>query len=190
MRNNNIKEKLEEILLEDDIVTSINNNLDFLLNIIPELRFMIGFQHKHPHHHLDVWNHTLLALSLSKKDYDIRLSLLLHDIGKPFSFQEGEIRHFYNHPLVSYKMSTIILERLDYNQDFINRISYLILNHDHPISSKQIKENYELCLKLYEVQRCDALAHHPERLEKREEYLNNIKNKLILVKNIDLNNYK
>ena len=111
MRNNNIKEKLEEILLEDDIVTSINNNLDFLLNIIPELRFMIGFQHKHPHHHLDVWNHTLLALSLSKKDYDIRLSLLLHDIGKPFSFQEGEIRHFYNHPLVSYKMSTIILER-------------------------------------------------------------------------------
>ena len=54
---------------------------------------MIGFEHKHPHHHLDVWNHTLLALSYSPKDFDIRLVLLLHDIGKPHSYQDEEIRH-------------------------------------------------------------------------------------------------
>ena len=68
---------LEEILLSDNIIESINNNIDYLLKIIPEIKDMIGFDHKHPHHHLDVWNHTLLALSLSPKDFDIRLSLLL-----------------------------------------------------------------------------------------------------------------
>ena len=96
---------LKEILSEDDVVTSINNNMDYLLYVIPEINNMIGFDHKHPHHHLDVWDHTLLALSLSKNDFDVRLVLLLHDIGKPFSYQEGEVRHFKNHPMVSAKMS-------------------------------------------------------------------------------------
>ena len=77
---------LEEILLSDNITKSIDENLDYLLSIIPELKNIIGFKHKHPEHHLDVWNHTLLALSMSEKRFDIRLCLLLHDIGKPFSY--------------------------------------------------------------------------------------------------------
>ncbi len=174
-----MKNKLEEILLSEDIVKSINDNIDYLIDIIPEIRFMIAFEHKHPHHHLDVWNHTLLALSLSSNNFDIRLTLLLHDIGKPFSYQEGKVRHFYNHPLVSANMSMIILERLGYNKDYINYIYYLIKNHDNPISNKQIEDNYELSLKLYEIQRCDALAHHPDKLEKRIEYLNSIQKKLV-----------
>ena len=73
-------------MLSDNVVECINNNLDYLLVLVPEIQYMIGFEHKHPHHHLDVWNHTLLALSLSQNDFDIRLCLLLHDIGKPFSY--------------------------------------------------------------------------------------------------------
>ena len=169
-----------EILLSDDVVESINNNIDYLLDLIPELKKSIGFDHKHPHHHLDVWNHTLLALSLSEKDLDVRLCLLLHDIGKPYSYQEGEVRHFFNHPKVSAEMSKNILKRLEFEDDYIKYICYLIENHDTPISDKQIKDNYELCLKLYEIQRCDALAHHPDKLEKREEYLNKIKEKLLI----------
>ena len=49
---------IKEILMEDDIVKSINNNLEELLLLIPEIKYMIGFEHKHPHHHLDVWEHT------------------------------------------------------------------------------------------------------------------------------------
>ena len=58
---------LQSILLSENIVESINKNIDYLLQIIPEIKSIIGFEHKHPHHHLDVWNHTLLALSLSEK---------------------------------------------------------------------------------------------------------------------------
>lgn len=103
------------ILIDSDIISSINFNLDFLIELIPEIENMIGFEHNHPHHHLDVWNHTLYALSLSENNFDIRLSLLLHDIGKPFSYQDDEIRHFHNHPYVSFIMSKSILSRLGFN---------------------------------------------------------------------------
>lgn len=170
---------LQKILLSDNVVTTINNNMDYLLEIIPEIKYMINFEHKHPHHHLDVWNHTLYALSLSEKDFDIRLCLLLHDIGKPFSYIEGEIRHFYNHPKVSAEMSKVILERLNFDGEYIDYICYLIGHHDSPIKDEQIEKDYELCLKLYEIQKCDALAHHPDKLEKRKKYLEITKQKLL-----------
>lgn len=46
--------KIYNILMNDDIAQSINDNLDYLLKVIPELKFMVGFEHKHPRHHLDV----------------------------------------------------------------------------------------------------------------------------------------
>ena len=162
---------LQSILLSDNIIESIDKDMDYLLKLIPEIENMIEFEHKHPHHHLDVWNHTLLALNLSEKDFDIRLCLLLHDIGKPFSYQDEEVRHFRDHAKVSANMSKIILNRLGYDEKYINYICYLIENHDTSISDEQIKDNYEVCLKLYEIQRCDALAHHPDRLEKRKKYI-------------------
>ena len=173
---------LQEILLTDDIVKSINDNMDDLLLIIPEIKNMIGFEHNHPHHHLDVWNHTLLALSLSENDFDIRLCLLLHDIGKPFSYQDEEVRHFRNHAAASANMSKIILKRLGYDDDYIKYVCYLIEYHDTPISNEQIENDYDLCLKLLKIQKCDALAHHPDKLEKRKKYIDEMHKKLVLKK--------
>ena len=171
-----MKKELISILLSDNIVDSINNNLDKLIVIIPEIKDMIGFKHNHPHHHLDVWKHTLLALSMSENDFKIRLALLLHDIGKPHSFQEGEIRHFKGHPKQSSIISKNILERLNFNKEFIRDICYIIEKHDTKITEEEIKNNYNLEYLRYKVQTCDALAHHPDKLEKRQEYLNSIVN--------------
>ena len=170
MKSNNINE-LKDILLYDDVVLSINNNIDLLFSLIPELKYMVGFDQKHPHHHLDVWQHTLLALSFSLNDFDIRLSLLLHDIGKPFSYQDEEVRHFRNHAVVSKMMSYDILKRLDFDDDFIDKICYLIEKHDSIITDKDVKKDYELEYKRYEIQKCDALAHNPDKLDKRIKYL-------------------
>lgn len=169
---------LQDILLGEDVVGSIKNNMDYLLKIIPEIKPMIDFDQKNPQHHLDVWEHTLLALKLSKNDFEIRLCLLLHDIGKPFSYQDEEVRRFRGHGNISEKMAEKILKRLNFNKDFISKICYLVKNHDNPITDDQIKKNYLLCLKLYEIQRCDALAHHPDKLEERKKYLSETKTKL------------
>ena len=121
----------------------------------------------------------MLALSLSEKDFDIRFCLLLHDIGKPFSYQDEEVRHFRNHAKVSSEMSKEILYRLGYDEEYINYLCYLIENHDIRIEDEQIKNNYDICLKLFEIQKCDALAHHPDMLEKRKKYLDETHKKLI-----------
>lgn len=173
---------LYNVLMSDEIEKTIRENQDKLLEIIPELKYEMGFDHKHPHHHLDVWNHTLLALSLSIKDFDIRLVLLLHDIGKPFSYQEeGEIRHFHGHAETSEKMSKKILKRLGLKKEKIKELTTLIKYHDTEITDDDLRRNPELTLKRYEIQRCDALAHHPEKLEKRKRYLNEIKEKIKVI---------
>ena len=173
---------LKDILLADDVIKSINDNMDYLLNIIPEIEYMIGFNQKNPNHHLDVWNHTLLALSLSKNDFDIRLSLLLHDIGKPFSYQDLIVRHFKNHQSISSIMANNILERLDYDIDYRNYICSLIYMHDSKITDKMINDEYDFAYSLYNIEYSNQMAHNPIMLERRIEYLNKLNNILVLKK--------
>ena len=173
----NSKIFIQELLTSDDVVDSIKSNLDELLEIIPELKAMIGFVHKHPHHHLDVFEHTLLALSKSENDFEVRLVLLLHDIGKPHCYIDGEVRNFKGHPKVSKEISLNILKRLIYTDKFIEEICYLIEKHDDIIIREDIENNYDLAYKRYLVQECDALAHHPDKLDKRIKYLEKTKTK-------------
>ena len=163
---------LETILLNDNIINSIYQNLDNLLKIIPELKEIINFNHKHPHHHLDVFNHTLLALALSPNDFTIRLVLLLHDIGKPVCFtEENDVKHYPNHGVVSSMIAKTILTRLNFDSEYIDVICNLIAQHDEKITIDDINENYDFCYILYQIQYCDALAHHPLKLESRIAYL-------------------
>lgn len=165
------KKILEKILISDDVVKSIKNNMQHLIVIIPEICDMVGFEHKHPHHHLDVWEHTLYALSFAPNNFDIRLALLLHDIGKPHSYQDGEVRHFQGHPEMSAKISKCILKRLGYNDNYITYICELIRRHDIPLTENDILANINLSKIIFEVQKCDALAHNPAKNQKRLEYI-------------------
>ena len=167
---------LEDILLSDNVVENINNNLDYLTLLIPEIKDMIGFEHKNKYHNLDVWEHTLKAISISNKDIDVRLTLLLHDIGKPHSYQEdGEFRHYKNHNVVSSNMSKIILKRLCYNNEYIEKICYLMIMHDIMITEDDIKNNYELEYIRYQIQLADGLAHNQKNIDKRIKVLEKTK---------------
>ncbi len=171
--------KLQEILESENVIEEIDSNMEYLLTIIPEIKNMIDFPHNHPHHHLDVWEHTKLALSLSENDFEIRLVLLLHDIGKPVSYQDEEVRHFHGHAEVSSDISKIILKRLGFNKEYIEKISKLIELHDTEITKEDIEEDYELTLTRLEVQRCDVLAHNPKYIEKKIKYLEKVKRMII-----------
>ena len=163
---------LKMILTSENVSNEILNNLDYLLTIIPEIKPMIGFNQKHPHHNLDVFMHTLKALENSKNDYIIRLALLFHDIGKPLScVEEDGVRHFPNHPVISEMITRKVLTRLDYEESVINEVCYLVKYHDTPITKQDVEKNYDLQLKRYEVQRCDTLAHNPLMNSKRISYL-------------------
>ena len=179
IKNNQYKEILLEILQREDVATEIEENIDELLLIIPEINNMIGFEHRHPHHHLDVWQHTLEVIrNLNSPDIELIMAGLLHDIGKPFSFQDEEVRHFHGHPEVSYKMTKQILSRLNYDEEFIKRVAYLVRKHDTPIDVENLDNTYEMTQKLLKLQYADAKAHHPDKVGKRIRYLDKIKEDL------------
>ena len=56
--------------------------------IIPEIREMVGFEQHTPWHRFDVWEHTLHVVENTPTDLVLRLTALLHDIGKPFCYQD------------------------------------------------------------------------------------------------------
>ena len=168
---NEYGKRVQTLLSSDKVDEVIRTQIDTLLEIIPEIKPMIGFEHKHPHHHLDVWEHTLEALRVSENDPDVRLVLLLHDIGKPHACREGEIRHFYGHAEVSAHMGREILSRLGYGDEDVLRLCDMILRHDTALKREDVASNPVMSRKLLEVQRCDTLAHNPQKLTRRLEYL-------------------
>lgn len=170
--------EIEKILLKPDILTSIKENEEVLFSLIPELKRMVAFAHKHPHHHLDVWGHTLLALSFSEADLEMRFALLLHDIGKSTCYQEGEVRHFYGHPYESFHISVPILERLGYSPSEVARIGFLIACHDESAEKVAKEMPLELIQKLIKIQYCDALAHHPDYVDRKVKRIDDIVNAL------------
>ena len=164
-------ELLVHILSAEDVVKNIKLNIDLMRYIIPEINDMIGFEHKHPHHHKDVWEHTLLALSYTPNDFEVRLALLLHDIGKPHSYIEDTVRHYYKHAEKSAEIARNRLSTLNFDKEYIDDICKVIALHDTPIEIDDIRENYNLAKLRFTVQTCDVKAHNPEFNAKRLAYL-------------------
>lgn len=183
-----VRNEIREILYSN----SVAKNQAIMFKYIPELKSMVGFEHRHPHHHLDVWNHTLLVLENLNDETDVELKMagLLHDIGKPFSYQDDEVRHFHGHPKVSKDMSIEILNRLGYDENFINNVCYLVLKHDTPIELENLDNSYEMIKKLLILQYADAKAHHPDKVKKRIDYLDNISKQLKLIEKKDKDQIK
>ena len=176
MECESIRNRIQEILLSN----SMRDNQDFIFKYIPELKNMVGFEHRHPHHHLDVWEHTLAVLENlnNENDIELKMAALLHDIGKPFSYQDEEVRHFHGHPEVSEKISIEILNRLGYSQIFINNVRYFVSKHDTPIYPKNLDNSYEMIKRLLNLQYADAKSHHPDKIKKRIAFLDNIAEQL------------
>lgn len=166
-------EKFETLLLSDDIEKALNENEKFLFLIIPELKKEKGFDQRNKYHSYDVWNHTIHAMKNSRRDTEIRLILLLHDIGKPLSCQEdGEVRHFKGHAEKSSEISKDILKRLGYSDEKIEEICFFISNHATTIKEEMLDNgNIEKYKKLLYIQYCDASAYSPKYAK---EIINNL----------------
>lgn len=174
-----LKSKIEKCLTVNNVSVSIGENIEELIALIPEIKNMIGFDHRHPHHHLDVWNHTLEVLkNLDTQDLELNMAALLHDVGKPFSYQDEEVRHFHGHPEVSCKMAQQILTRLGYDEEFTKRVTYLVGTHDTIIEPSNLDNSSEMIQKRLQLQYADAKAHHPDKIEKRIKFLDSIKGQL------------
>ena len=85
-----------------------------LAAVIPELKPMIGFDHRSPHHAYDLFTHTAHVTANVPRDLTLRWAALLHDVGKIpcFTTDENGRGHFYAHAQVGAQMADSILRRL------------------------------------------------------------------------------
>jgi poly(A) polymerase len=100
---------------------------------LPKLRLEIDEHHRHK----DVYEHTLIVLEQAidletdGPDLILRLSALLHDIGKPKTrrFEPGGGVSFHHHEVVGAHMTASRLRKLKYSKEIIDDTSRLVELH-------------------------------------------------------------
>jgi poly(A) polymerase/tRNA nucleotidyltransferase (CCA-adding enzyme) len=112
----------------------ILERLNLLQYIIPELVKAKGVEQNQAHKY-DVWEHLLRSLQHSAdKNFslEIRLSALLHDVGKPetrrFSHETNQFT-FYGHEVIGSRVTRKILERMKFPTKIVDNVSNLVRWH-------------------------------------------------------------
>lgn len=159
--------KLSQTPLMAEVLRAHKN---VLFKIIPELAVCENFDQKNPHHDKDVLEHifeTVRTARAHKATPEITIAALLHDIGKPETFElvdgVGRMRH---HPAVSERIAHDILTRFNCSNQFKDDVCFLVKYHDvnMPETKQQArrfltkftrKQIDDLCL----LHLCDTFAH-------------------------------
>lgn len=135
--------------------------------ILPEFDACMETEQNNIHHAYSVGEHIIQTLLNIRADRVLRLTMLMHDMGKPDTMEiddEG-VHHFYNHNLVSAKIAKKIFRRLKFDRDTMDRVCNLVLYHDYrfPPKASSIRramarvgeEDFPL---LFEVRYADTMA--------------------------------
>lgn len=105
---------------------------DVLSVFIPEIEPAVNFTQYGKKHAYDVWEHICHTVDTIPRDKILRLTMLLHDLGKvpTHKLNEKGDSTFKNHATVGGEMAREILTRLKFDKKTINRVSYLVSYHD------------------------------------------------------------
>jgi poly(A) polymerase len=133
-----VRDELNKILLSPRPVKGIRLLVETGLaeRVLPEVPAMRLERDEH-HRHKDVYEHSLtvleqaIALEEDGPDLTLRLSALLHDIGKPRTrrFEPDGRVSFHHHEVVGAKMTKKRLTALKYSNELVKDISRLVELH-------------------------------------------------------------
>jgi tRNA nucleotidyltransferase (CCA-adding enzyme) len=150
----------------------------------PEFDQAMETTQNNPHHCYSVGEHLLHALLAVEPDKVLRLTMLLHDIGKPLTWTTDEqgVDHFHRHSEVSEKQAGQILRRLKFDNDTTNKVRTLVRFHDLDIESTPeavrraaVKVGPDLFESLLKVKQADVLAQSDYARHKKQQKLEELK---------------
>ncbi|MBR1849262.1 MAG: CCA tRNA nucleotidyltransferase [Lachnospiraceae bacterium] len=148
---------------------------------MPEFDACMTCEQHNPHHAYTVGEHTLIGMQHVPADKVLRLTMLLHDIGKveTKTTDEAGIDHFRGHPVKSAEMAKVILRRLRYDNQTIHDVVRLVEFHDWDIHIEARKKSVRKAVakigqdffpEMFEINLADTLAQsdylRKEKLEK------------------------
>ena len=101
--------------------------------VMPEFDLCMETPQNTPHHFYDVGTHTVKTLMAIEPDRILRLTMLMHDFGKPaMRFHDRLGRdHFNGHAAKSADIARDIMKRLRFDRETINKVCKLIYYHDY-----------------------------------------------------------
>ncbi|MBQ3516664.1 MAG: CCA tRNA nucleotidyltransferase [Lachnospiraceae bacterium] len=143
---------------------------------MPEFDLAMETKQQNRHHKYTVGMHSLVAMEHIRADKILRLTMLMHDLGKPrcITTVEDGIDHYYGHPAISEQISTKILQRLKFDNDTIRKVGILVRYHDERIASgvKYMRRavariGEEAFPELFEVQEADISAQSDYKKEEK-----------------------
>ncbi len=151
---------------------------------MPEFDEMMTTDQHTKHHKYTVGQHTICAMEEIEPDRILRLTMLLHDVGKPAckTTDENGQDHFKGHPEAGADMARTILRRLKFDNDTISAVVNLVRNHDdrpavtpRNVRRMAIRVGEDNMDALLAVKRADTLAQSDYQREEKLQYIEDIR---------------
>lgn len=171
-----VREELEKMLTEGNSRRAFDllEQTGLLAQVLPEVAAMRGVEQPREFHpEGDVWTHTLIMLGHfdalpAPRPLELGWALLLHDVGKPKTFERAPDRiRFNNHAAVGARMTEAIFTRLRASGGETERVVAMVAGHMKFKDLPQMREStrkrflrqpgFELDLELHRI---DCLSSH------------------------------
>ncbi len=148
--------------------------------IFPWLDAMFRTPQNNPHHIYNVGEHTVCALMYTPPDKILRLALFFHDMAKPACLEKDEegIYHFRGHPKEGAAMTRLVMRRLKFDNDTIERVASLVQWHDDnpPLTPANVRRainriGQRQFPRLFAVKRADTMGKGTYQREEKLAYI-------------------
>ena len=179
-----IRAELCRLLVGEKAGDVLREYPDVLCQFWPELGPLVTLEQNNPWHCWGGWEHTIRAMDAAPADLTLRLTMLLHDMGKPGckSTDENGIDHFYGHPAVSARLTDKMLRALKFDNGTRERVVTLVEYHDVqiPCRERSVRKwlgrlGPETFFQLLEVKRADGIGQAREKVKDRLAELEQMK---------------
>ncbi|HIZ10499.1 MAG TPA: CCA tRNA nucleotidyltransferase [Candidatus Eubacterium faecavium] len=170
--------ELLKLLVGKNVLHVLDEYREVIAVVIPELRDTFHCAQNTPWHMYTVYEHIIRAVAFAPPDSVIRLTMLLHDIGKPSVKQTDENGrdHFKTHAAAGERIAETVLRRLKVSNEIFSKVTTLIKYHQSVENVNDIKIKrwfnkigQEYTLSLFEVRIADLKAHNTKKAEVHAE---------------------
>lgn len=181
-----INVELRKLLTGSNAGTILRRYPDVLCEFWPELGPLVTLEQNNPRHCWGGWEHTIHAVEAAPADAALRLTMLLHDIGKPscrFTDEHG-IDRFCGHPAAGARMADKMLKALKFDNATRKQVVLLVEHLDAQLTPESqvicrwlSQLGPEMFFQLLEVKRANSMGKAPQKIKKQLMELDEIKAK-------------